>query len=244
MITILAQAQTPSTDPSVLDTIKNVFSRADTLAHPEKLLTHLQTLSVVWAVIFLVAGMVCLFSGYRFYRAVTVIVALIIGMTAGYALGLEIRAPYVVAGCTGLLLAVICFPMMKYAVAVLGGLTGTWIGANVWTSLCYVINRSNSVVAEEAAAKYWVGALIGTIVCGMLAFILFKLSVVLFTSVSGSTLAVLGVLALLLHFKPWEEQVRSSLSAHAMTIPILVFVPALIGLILQEATPEPVKSKD
>ena len=44
------------------------------------------------------------------------------------------------------------------------------------------------------------------IVCGMLAFILFKLTVVLFTSGSGSTLAVLGFLALILQFKPWQNE--------------------------------------
>ncbi len=224
---------------TVLDIVSKVFSRADTLAHPESLMKHLQALSMVWAVVFLVAGIACMFRGYRFYRAVTVIVAMGIGMTSGYALGLEIRAPYVVGGCLGVLLAVACFPMMKYAVALLGGLSGAWVGANVWTAVCYVVNSNNPEMAQAAAAKHWFGALLGLIICGMLAFVLFKLSVVLFTSVSGSTIAVLGILALLLQFKPWQEHIRSGLSAHAMTIPLLVFVPALIGLILQESAQTP-----
>ncbi len=72
----------------------------------------------------------------------------------------------------------------------------------------------------------------------MLAFILFKLSIVLFTSVSGATIAVLGGLALLLSFDPWQETIRSGLTASQMVIPLLVFVPAVIGLILQESWPD------
>ena len=46
----------------------------------------------------------------------------------------------------------------------------------------------------------------------MLAFILFKLSVVLYTSVSGSTLAVIGSLALVLSIEPWQQVVVSALT--------------------------------
>lgn len=232
MITTLAQAKTTT----VLDTVTHVFSRADTLAHPESLMTHLQTLSVVWSVIFLVVGVLCLFNGYKFYRIATIGLALAIGATAGYALGTHIKAPYVVAGCLALLLAVACFPMMKYAVAVLGGLSGAWIGANVWTSVCHLLMKTNPDAVVTASSNHWIGALIGLIVFGMLAFILFKLSIVLLTSVSGSTIAVLGMLALLLQFKPWQETIRTALSGHALIIPMLVLVAATIGLILQETS--------
>ena len=72
----------------------------------------------------------------------------------------------------------------------------------------------------------------------MLAFILFKLSVVMFTSVSGSTMAVLGAMALLLQVPQWQSSVTKSLSSHTIVLPLLVLVPAMIGLILQEARPE------
>ncbi len=233
MIATIAQAS----GSGVLDTVTKVFSRADTLAHPNSLVQNLQALSVVWSVIFLVAGLLCMFNGYKFYRVATVVLALGIGLAVGYALGLKISAPYVVSGCVGLLLAVACFPMMKYAVAVLGGLSGAWVGANTWTAVSHLVSGNDPQVANAAASHHWVGALIGLIVFGMLAFILFKLSIVVFTSVSGSTLAVLGVLALLLQFKPWQESIASGLSAHAMIIPLLVFVLAMIGLILQEGAP-------
>jgi len=46
---------------------------------------------------------------------------------------------------------------------------------------------------------------------------------------------VLGVIALLLHVPNWETTVSSSLQASPMVVPMLVIVPAVIGLIIQQA---------
>ena len=220
------------------DTIAGMFSKGDALAQPEHVITHLQALGAVWSVVFVVVGVLCLFNGYRFYRLATVSVALLLGMFLGYWFGGLIGAPYVVAGCLGVLLATLAFPMMKYAVALFGGLSGAFIGANMWSGLAHAINQiseqnpgGGSVVPAD---EYWLGALLGLLICGMLAFILFKLSVVMFTSVSGSTIAVMGALALLLSFEPWRETVAEGLMASQLVIPLLVAVPAAIGLIMQE----------
>ena len=235
MISLLAQASRAANDgamDNLFQTVVHMFSRADTLARPETLVGHLQALSVVWAVVFMIVGTLCLLSGYKFYRIVTVCLALLIGMFAGYWLGSQIQAPYVVAGCLGVLMAGCVFPLMKFAVALFGGLAGAFIGANLWAGIAHAINQATQ--ANMPVDAYWVGALVGLILCGMLAFILFELSIVLFTSVSGATIAVLGTLALLLSFEPWRETVTQGLEASRLIIPMLVFVPALIGLILQE----------
>ena len=135
-----------------------------------------------------------------------------------------------------LLLGALAFPLMKFAVAIFGGITGACIGANLWAGIASALNRA--VDTEIPVNAYWIGALVGLMLCGMLAFILFKLSVVLFTSVSGATVAVLGGLALLLSFDPWYETIKSGLTASQLVVPLLVFVPAVIGLILQESWPD------
>jgi hypothetical protein len=221
------------------DVVAGMFSRGDALAQPDHVIHHLQALGAVWAVVFVIVGVLCMFNGYKFYRLATVSVALFLGMFAGYWFGGKIGAPYIVAGCLGVLLATLAFPLMKYAVAVFGGLSGAFIGANLWSGVAHAINVIASENAGAArsvipADEYWLGALLGLLICGMLAFILFKLSVVMFTSVSGSTIAVMGVLALLLSFEPWRETVSEGLKASQLVIPLLVFVPAAIGLILQE----------
>ncbi len=229
MLTTIAQA-----DPTVFDSVIEIFSRLDTLAHPETLLETLQSMSGIWAVIFLAAGLICLFQGYKIYRTVTVILALAIGAFAGYYLGKKINAEYVVAGCLAVLMAVSCFPLMKYAVSLLGGLAGAFMGANSWSALGRLAGSGGD---NSVAQHYWVGALVGLLVCGMLAFILFKITVVMFTSVSGSTIAVLGAVALLLQVDMFKQTIFDSISAHAMILPLLVLVPATIGFILQELEP-------
>ena len=235
MLSVLAQ-ESQSPLQNLFETVTAMFSRPDALAQPEALVEHLQTLSVVWAVVFLIVGLMCMLNGYRFYRFATVAIALIIGLFTGYWLGRQIQAPFVVAGSLGLLLAAMAFPLMKFAVAIFGGLTGAFVGANLWAGIASALNKAiNTQIPVDA---YWVGALVGLMLFGMLAFILFKLSVVLFTSVSGATIAVLGGLALLLSFDPWHDTIKSGLTASKLVVPLLVFVPAVIGLILQESWPD------
>jgi len=229
MQTVLA-----ASTPSVFDSVIEIFSSFDALAHPDILVHHLETMSAVWAVIFLAAGLTCLFQGYRIYKTVTVVLALSIGAFTGYYLGKQIDAAYIVAGCMALLLAVGCFPLMKYAVAALGGLAGGFTGANLWSASAHLLTKTKNV--DAIADNYWIGALVGVILGGMLAFILFRFTIVVLTSVSGSTIAVLGAIALLLQVGPFHASVSTSLSAHAMVLPLLVFVPAVIGLILQQTS--------
>ena len=242
MLSFLTLAAAKSVAPNepqynLLEIVTSVFSRPDALAHPAQLVPHLQSMSIVWAIVFLTGGLVCMLNGYKFYKPVTVLLALLMGASVGYALGQKIQAEaHIVAGCLGALMAVACMPLMKYAVAVMGGLTGSFIGANAWTSAAKLMTEKGQ--AGLAAEHAWIGALLGLVMFGMLAFVLFKLSVVMFTSVSGSTLAVLGGMALLLQVPEWRQSVIKGLSSHTIIMPLLVMAPALIGLILQQARPE------
>ena len=235
----------------------DIFSRGDTLAKPDELINHLAELGTVWAILFVVVGMVCLLNGYKFYKVATVALIVALGSGLGYWLGLTIQAPpFVVAGCMGVLLAVLAFPLMKYAVAVLGGLSGAFIGANLWAGAARALDSAyakrvvdfeagtsttdpaTSLLAKAAdgmpADLYWIGAAVGLGLCGFAAFALFKVSIHLFTSVSGATVAVFGVIALLLSIDTFQATVAAELSRNALVIPMLVFVPAAIGFVMQE----------
>jgi len=141
------------------------------------------------------------------------------------------------------LLAGGALPVLTDDVAGVGGRAVAAGGANLWAGLAHAGDAaSNKGNADPATgngimpeATYWVGALVGLIICGMLAFVLFKLSIVMCTSVSGSTIAVMGLIALLLCVDPWRDSVSSGLTANKLVIPLLVFVPAIIGLIIHES---------
>ena len=223
---------------SLFEAMSTIFDRGNALTDPQHLIAGVQQLGVVWGIVFVIVGLLCLFNGYKWYRVTTIGLALLLGLLAGYILGQHIGAPFILAGCLGALCFAVAFPLLKYMVAALGGLAGAFIGANTWQAVAMGIN---GVVGEGSvpADAYWAGALAGLMFCGMLAFILFKLSVVLYTSVSGSTIAVFGSLALVLSIEPWQQAVVSTLTESPAVVPILVFVPAVIGLILQHASPPP-----
>ena len=222
-----------ATDDTTVNLIPRIFNRLDTLAHPDNLVTALEQTGWVIASIFVVTGLVCLLQGYKLYKGVVILLALILGGVVGYRMGQHIQAEIIVAGCLAVLLAVVAWPFMKYAVALAGGLAGAFIGANTWTALADQININTGTTVSPDA--YWAGALMGIILFGMMSFILFELSVVLFTSVSGSVLAVLGIIALLLQVPAWRESIGSSLKANPMVVPLLVIVPAVIGLVIQHS---------
>lgn len=239
MLRILAQAQGPaaSTSPAPADEQANfvfsrLFDRIDALAHPENLIGTLEQTGVVVASILVAVGLICLIQGYKLYKAVVLLMALALGIGLGYKLGHSIQAEAIAAGCLGVLLAVVAWPLMKFAVALCGGLAGAFIGANAWSAVAEQVNATGTL--SLAPDAYWAGALIGLVLLGLLSFILFELSVVVFTSVSGSTLAVLGVLALLLQVPAWRNAVADALQANPLIVPMLVAVPAVIGLVLQQ----------
>lgn len=220
---------------NIFETVNAIFSRLDVLAHPRNLVGVVEQMSIVWAVVFLIAGLVCLLNGFKLYKWVTVVLALCIGVFAGYAMGKRIDAEYIVAACLGGLLAVGAWPLIKYAVAILGGLVGAFVGANAWAACADLAGPAHRATIAQT---YWVGALVGLIVFGMLAFILFKLTVMFFTSISGATVALIGALGLVLQVPQWRAEITAwSTNASAVVFPMLVLVPALIGLILQQAKP-------
>lgn len=248
MIALLAQT-TPAPAPvnpmvapsdgltNLFESVITIFSSVNMLAEPNRLVDALRGLSVVWAVLFVVIGLLCLLSGARHYKAVTVSLAFLVGLFFGYAMGKRVDAAWVVGLSLGIILAVAAYPAMKYTVAIFGGLAGAFFGANLWTGVAHALNKG--AAAQIPTDGYWIGGLVGLLICGMLAFIVFKFSVVMFTSVVGATIGVLGVLCLMLSFQPWQASVSASLTASHIVIPLLVFVPAFIGLIMQQAwTPE------
>ena len=211
--------------------LAEVFSRLDALAHPDELLPRLAQLPVVLAGIFVAAGLVCLLQGFKLYKGVVIALALLVGLAVGYRLGQIVEAEMIVAGCLGVLLAVLAWPLMKYAVAIAGGVAGAFMGANAYAAITIEAAKHGHNLDPSLT---WVGALGGLMVVGLLSFLLFQVAVVIFTSVSGSVLAVLGIFALLMQVPGWGDGIVRGLTNSPIVLPLLVIVPAVIGLVLQQ----------
>ena len=218
-VLLLAQTAEASTGP--MDVMDRVSSRLDILNHPDELLAALANMHIVWASVLLVVGGLCVLNGYRWHRYVIVVCAFLGGLGLGHLLSKQMGESRIAMGAIGLLCAVIATPLLRFAVAIFGGLTGAFVGAHAWTGF-------NGAEGGQIAA-----AGMGFIAVGMAAFLMYRVVVMLFTSIGGAAMGVLGGITLMLHVPTWEEPIRASLTANNMLVPLLVSVGAVTGLVIQ-----------
>lgn len=205
------------------DAFQGVIARLDILNHPDQLLDLLSGIHVVVAGVLFVVGILCVLNGYRWHRWVVVVCAFLSGFGLGWVMSQHMQQPYIVAGALALMAAVIANPLLRFAVAIFGGLTGAFIGANLWTGLGY------------ADDNHWAGALMGLILVGMASFLMFRHVVMLFTSIGGGAMAVCGGVSLLLYVPSWREGLSQAITNNQIVIPLLVAVAAVIGFTFQHA---------
>ena len=193
---------------------------------------QINTLSWFHAVLAISFGVVYLLYGWRIFKALTVICFGLIGMFAGMSLGRGMGSE-MWGGFFGLLiLAILSVPLMKYCICLLGALAGGILTGAIW----YACGLPQIYM--------WAGAAVGAIFGGMISFIVFKMSVMLFTSLGGSTIMMSGVLSLLdkyqnIHLTPEQIEAGEQTMIHSLIfetnwfLPAALLTPTIIGLILQ-----------
>lgn len=227
-LTVLAQADgassgaLPHSGENPFRALSTVMQEnLDVLARPEALTSLLQQIDIVWSVIFIVVGGLCVLHGYRWHKVMIVLLAALAGVWAGTFLGDRVGSPEIASICLAILFAMLAWPMMRYSVALFGGLAGAFAGANIWTAI------------GQDPTQHWMGALIGLIIVGMLAFMTFRMVVVVLTTIGGATLLGLGAGASLLQVEPWHDAILRSLSQNPLIFPVLVGCAAGMGAVYQ-----------
>lgn len=198
------------------------LDRIDLMARPELMLESLQSMSVILSTILFLVGAVCLVRGWRWHRLIVLVLALLGGIGLGHMLSLSMGRSMVIAIAVGLLCAALAAPMLRWTIAILAGAVGAFVGANAW-----------GILAPDDAAQAWAGAAMGFIGLGLASFILSRVVITFFMSVSGGVLFVVGGLALLLHVESVREPVIQHLREAPMVIPLLVVVASVLGFIVQ-----------
>jgi hypothetical protein len=191
---------------------------------------HLAALSLVQAAILLAAGLIFLIYGWQAFRLMIIANGAFLGGLAGaYLAGTYVGKDMALFGLLagGLLLAVLVVPLIRYVVALAGGLAGSYAGYHAWPNLVRAIGH------PDLAPHLAVGALIGLVVVGLLCFLTFRLIVMVITSVEGAMLAVSGGLALCLHHAPIAQRLRPALTDNRFLLPMLFTIPSVIGVALQ-----------
>ena len=186
---------------------------------------HVVTLGLIEALTFVSFGAVCLFYGWRVFKILVVICFGLLGLVLGITVTNKIIGlnNQLMGGVIGMvLLSVLSVPLMRWAVCILGGIAGGTVTSGIW----YACGLPDSMI--------WAGALIGMIAGGMISFIVFKVAVILFSSLGGSALLVVGLLAVLCSGQIGAtEQVHNLVINHKWFLPVALILPTAVGVIVQ-----------
>jgi len=182
------------------------------------------SLGILEALTFISFGVVCLLYGWRVFKILVVISFGMVGLGLGATLGDKIQGQnsQILGGLIGLgLMAAVAVPLMRWAVSILGAIAGGLLTSGIWYA-CGLTER-----------YIWAGALIGVIAGGMISFIVFKVAVMLFSSLGGSALIVVGLLALLYLYPETTDDVKDLVYDNRWFLPVALMAPTAVGLIVQ-----------
>ncbi|MGA2501294.1 MAG: hypothetical protein ABSH20_26440 [Tepidisphaeraceae bacterium] len=216
--TAAAAANTTAAAPSPLD-----FEPITRFPVQQDFLTWCHQVSTGSAILIMLAGVVYLMYGWKMFRGLILLNAVLIGAYIGVIVGSRYATYPLAGGLIGAAIAgITTWPLMKWAVAVIGGLVGAVLGASVW------------MAADLDPAYAWAGALTGLVGFGLFSFILFRASIIMYTSLQGAIMVVMGLLGLAFKYPEMAQKVSTSLTSQPLMLPIAVGVPVLLGLIYQQ----------
>jgi len=195
-----------------------------TIVPVDKIWAQITSLGLLEALTFISFGVVWLFYGWRVFKILVVISFALLGLVIGITVSDKISGQnsQLLGGLIGLgLMAALSVPLMRWSVSILGAVAGGILTAGVW------------VACGLPEQYFWAGALVGIVAGGMISFIIFKIAVMLFSSLGGSALMVIGLLALLYLYPRTTEQVEELVFVRKWFLPAALLIPTAVGIFLQ-----------
>ncbi|MBN1505507.1 MAG: hypothetical protein JW955_01605 [Sedimentisphaerales bacterium] len=184
---------------------------------------HVNTLDLIEALTFIAFGVVWLFYGWRIFKILVTIcfglLGLVLGIWANQQL-IDGDSFWLGAICAAFF-AILSIPFMRWGVSILGAFSGAVLTAGAWMALG---------LPQEYV---WAGGLTGLIAGGMISFIIFKIAVILFTSLGGSVLLAVGAMAILCHHLITQQELKDFVQKNPWFLPAIVLGPMLGGIFLQ-----------
>jgi len=180
-------------------------------------------LSLLEALTFIAFGVVCLFYGWRVFKALAVICFAVLGLIGGLLISQRVGSSDnpILAISLSIIMAIFAIPLMRWAVGFLGAIAGGIATALLWRA------------AELPQLYTWAGAITGVVAGGMISFIVFKIAVMLFTSMGGSALVVTGLIALFNQYSETSDSIKELFFGPKWFLPAAIIIPTLLGLYWQ-----------
>lgn len=191
---------------------------------------QLQHPLIALAMIFI--GGLFLTYGWKLFKILIAADAVVLGIVCGHIVGAQLNRPNmdIIMGISfGLIFAALVWPLMKWAVCIMGALFGAAVGYVLWRCTAQAVGYY--ALADHA----WAGAVIGLITMALLAFIIFRTVAVMVTSLQGAWLLVSGIGALALAIDGLRENLLTRLYDNPLLVPIFTLIPGVLGIIFQES---------
>lgn len=227
MITALAMVGLESSMQALLDGLMhfNFPSREQFVAAVESV-TALQAAALV------AIGVIYLLFGIKIFKTLVILNAAVLGGMIGATIGERTNGENMplFMGLAGAVLAgAVAWPLMRWAVGVMGALAGGLVGYAVWAVVAHILGN------DTVLGFSWAGGLLGMVVVGMLTFIAVPNAVMIFTAVQGAVMVVTGLSALVLTHSGMGDNYRPQLVENQYMLTLLIGVPAVVGYTLQTA---------
>jgi len=188
-----------------------------------------QIISLSWleAVLAISFGLVYLMYGWRIFKVLVVISFGLIGLFAGRYVG-RYAGNELWGAIIGLaVLSLVSMGLMKWCICILGAIAGGILTAGLWHAF------------GLPQMYLWAGAIVGVVAGGMISFIVLKASVMLFTSLGGGIIMMVGVLALLHIYEtkaiePATQNVQDWVFNYNWFLPVAMMIPTVVGIVMQK----------
>jgi hypothetical protein len=187
----------------------------------DKIYEQITALGWLQAIIAISFGVVYLLYGWRIFKVIASLSFALFGMRVGMWMGGQLGNT-LAGGVIGfILLAILAVPLIRWAVCILGAVAGGVLTGCLW----YACGLPEQYL--------WAGALVGVVGGGMISFIIFKIAVMLFSSLAGSAIVMAGVLALFHHYEPTTHHVKDMIYNYKWFMPAALIVPTIFGIYIQ-----------
>ena len=159
--------------------------------------------------------------GWKVFQGVVLVLCALGGAVGGGYLG-HMRGHAAAGAIGGAVVAVlIAGPLLRYVIGLIGGAAGAIAGLYLWHRF-------------HLEPEYiWVGAVAGFLVCGALAFLVLRFSVIVLSSVQGAVCALIGIAALALSQPHVAEHARRVFIEHPWALPATGAACALFSVCFQ-----------
>jgi len=191
---------------------------------------YMSSMHLAAAMIIFICGMVYLLQGWKAFKMLVIINAALLGGFVGNNLGGMLQGqnmPLFCAAAGALMCAVLAWPLMKFAVGLMAGLAGAFLGSGIWS---YV---TTSLGQQAISQHAWAGALMGLITLGLLSFVIFRLVIMIFTSLQGAVMTLTGLVSMLMHIEPLRNDLYHAVSNNTHLLVLLIGTPAVMGFAYQ-----------